>query len=810
MPLAEQRTEKRDVSERESRLPKHYALLRKLAKGESLRGGNVYSFLQEVTETAAHTMDVARVNVWLFDEGRTKIICKDDYDLATGQHTSGVEILAADYPRYFRALEEERAIVANDAHADPRTVEFSNSYLDVHGITSMMDTPLHAGGTVIGIICHEHIGRPRTWTLEEQQFAGSLADLAALALESAERKQAEKALKQSEARTRAILSNALDAIVTVDENSVIVEWNPRATIVFGWTREEAIGRTLYETVIPKRDHSRHRAGVAHFLATGEAAIFNRRIEITAIDKAGREFPVELSVSPQRIGDTWEFSAFVRDITSRVRAEQELHELNVSLEERVHERTEQLESAMALKERLLQELRTSRASLVEKVCELEQQSEIIDKDLRRAQVIQRALLPSRPPKLERVHVDALYRPGRTVGGDLYDVSTLGDGRIALYVADATGHGVAAAMLSVLFKQKLEMCDPHGCALPPSEVLARVNDRLCAEVLSPGMFLTAAYMVFDTETYELRAASAGHTPMLLIRENGESRLLERTGPGLGIAKTPHFAEHRVDLKAGDRLVLYTDGLIDGIESRGSEGLRALITSAMATDGLDGPQKLRMLYHGVAQRAAATAGGCAGDDVTVLVLEARHGPSHLDNDPEEPVHTAEAPLRRAQRSPGGSSAGAELWSAEGEGELYLSLRGRGTWTSADTFRDLAIAALRDGHQLHIDLGDCAALDSTFLGTLHEIVTLDAPGTTHVYGPSEVVRHMFTELGLMEVLGAIRSEAIEPPSDPVLVPTQTPSHSSHELLLRAHEALCQLSAENRERFAGVVESLRTESANR
>ena len=122
-------------------------------------------------------------------------------------------------------------------------------------------------------------------------------------------------MQHSERQTRAILANALDAIVTIDEQSQIVDWNPQAEIVFGWTSAEAIGKTLYDMVIPDAQHDAHRNGLKHFLATGVAPIFNKRIEVEAIDKTGRKFPVELSVSPLRIGDSSVFSAFIRDITS---------------------------------------------------------------------------------------------------------------------------------------------------------------------------------------------------------------------------------------------------------------------------------------------------------------------------------------------------------------------------------------------------------------------------------------------------------------------------------------------------------------
>ncbi len=122
-----------------------------------MRIGDLESSLQEITEAAAHTLDIARVNIWLYDDDRTKICCIDHYDLSSREHSSGGEIAAVDYPLYFQALDQERTIAANYAHTDPRTAEFASAYLDTYGITSMLDAPVRARGRAIGIGCHGHM-----------------------------------------------------------------------------------------------------------------------------------------------------------------------------------------------------------------------------------------------------------------------------------------------------------------------------------------------------------------------------------------------------------------------------------------------------------------------------------------------------------------------------------------------------------------------------------------------------------------------------------------------------------------------------
>jgi two-component system sensor histidine kinase UhpB len=122
---------------------------------------------------------------------------------------------------------------------------------------------------------------------------------------------------------RAILDAALDAFILIDAAGVIQQWNRQAEQVFGWDASEAIGRTLMDTIIPTRYHKRHAQGLARFLATGQGQLLNRRIEITARRRDGREFPIELTIAPVRQGGAQLFSAFVRDIAEHQQAVEQL-------------------------------------------------------------------------------------------------------------------------------------------------------------------------------------------------------------------------------------------------------------------------------------------------------------------------------------------------------------------------------------------------------------------------------------------------------------------------------------------------------
>ncbi len=140
---------------------------------------------------------------------------------------------------------------------------------------------------------------------------------------AAERKAARAAQSEYLRRLGSIFDSALDAVVTMGGDGVITDWNPMAETIFGWRRSEAVGRLVSETIIPLRYRGAHNFGLRHFLATGEGPVLNKRLEMTALHRDGHEFPIELSISGTSAGGRHLFSAFVRDITERHRAEEAL-------------------------------------------------------------------------------------------------------------------------------------------------------------------------------------------------------------------------------------------------------------------------------------------------------------------------------------------------------------------------------------------------------------------------------------------------------------------------------------------------------
>jgi PAS domain S-box-containing protein len=140
-----------------------------------------------------------------------------------------------------------------------------------------------------------------------------------------ESRRAQETLRESEQLARGIIDNALDAFMQMDENGIVTDWNSQAENIFGWPRNEALGRPLADLVIPEMHQAAHSAGLQRFLRTGEGPILGDRLEIEARRRDGREIKVELSITALKRRDGVVFNGFVRDLTDRIAAEERLRQ-----------------------------------------------------------------------------------------------------------------------------------------------------------------------------------------------------------------------------------------------------------------------------------------------------------------------------------------------------------------------------------------------------------------------------------------------------------------------------------------------------
>ena len=437
----------------------------------------------------------------------------------------------------------------------------------------------------------------------------------------------------------------------------------------------------------------------------------------------------------------------------------------------------------------------RIGQLEEMCRLlEDQAHMLDRDLAQAEIIQRALLPRKAPRLDGFCVDTFYRPGHRVGGDLYDVFPIDQHLIAISIADACGHGVSAAMLSVLYKLHMRTnarSESPGIGMPgtgpprtPADLLGYVNRALRDDLPGPGMFVTSAYAILDTRTRKLTLSSAGHPPLLWKQGSETIRQLERTGPALGLYGDSRYDEMEINLQHGDRLLFYTDGLLD-------LGRLEDTTKRFAEFDGDRPQDLlRALFDPSSEQPGER------DDVTLLLLSATDGKGHYDDAVES--RPTKAPIEK----------GADVRHGETPDGSFFAIAGRATWASAADLYDAAIEVVDRGRPLTLDLTSCEYLDSTVLGTLHEIIArATAAGIeARIQGLGSAVKPLFEELDMHAVLETVASTPIAKPRE--LIPLRAGSSGNDQQLrvLHAHETLASLSADNREQLAQVLEALRAE----
>ena len=226
---------------------------------------------------------------------------------------------------------------------------------------------------------------------------------------------------------------------------------------------------------------------------------------------------------------------------------------------------------------------------------------IDEELRMALKIQREFLPKSLPQLEGLSFDVLWRPASYVSGDIYDVQRLDEQHVGIFIADAVGHGVPAALMTIYIKQSMltrQITPGVGAGyriVPPGEALAGLNRAMIQQDAGAASLGTAAYGVLNTATQRLTVARAGHPAPLLLRGDGQTQWLEPDGAMLGIFPEEVFEEQTFDLADGDRLLLYSDGFEVAFPGKGSKGRLANEHFAQEFEGLrrgSGEQALEFL--------------------------------------------------------------------------------------------------------------------------------------------------------------------------------------------------------------------------
>ncbi|MCX5655136.1 MAG: PP2C family protein-serine/threonine phosphatase, partial [Planctomycetota bacterium] len=242
---------------------------------------------------------------------------------------------------------------------------------------------------------------------------------------------------------------------------------------------------------------------------------------------------------------------------------------------------------------------------------------LDEQLRLAQRLQMDFLPRRMPDVSGARFAARLEPAAWVAGDFYDVFRLDERHVGFYIADAVGHGIPAALLTVFVKKSLQtkrIEGKHYELIPPQESLALLNADLLSAQLQDTPFITMIYGIYDEEARSCLYARAGHPKPVLLGPTGSLEMLDGDGPLLGIFADATFEAYERRLAPGDRLILYTDGaerVEPGRRAEPEKLLEVIRSSAL----LPIEALLDSVFDSV---RAATGGDHLADDVTVVALD------------------------------------------------------------------------------------------------------------------------------------------------------------------------------------------------
>jgi sigma-B regulation protein RsbU (phosphoserine phosphatase) len=235
----------------------------------------------------------------------------------------------------------------------------------------------------------------------------------------------------------------------------------------------------------------------------------------------------------------------------------------------------------------------------------------ERELVEARSIQRRLLPTEIPQIKGYKIAGAWRPARTVSGDYFDVLSFRDSKAALCIADVSGKGMPAALLMSNVQAAV-----HAFAsetVSPSGMCAKVN-RVVSASIGEDKFITFFYGIVDAERKKLVYTNAGHNAGMLLRRDGSLIRLEPGGAVLGLFPNWNYKHEEIELRAGDRLLLFTDGVTELRSSIGDEfGEQRLIELLIENRELDA----EALRDSIVEAVVSFGGGEFQDDATLLVL-------------------------------------------------------------------------------------------------------------------------------------------------------------------------------------------------
>lgn len=368
--------------------------------------------------------------------------------------------------------------------------------------------------------------------------------------------------------TLPLLESMPDAVVVVDAAGTIVYANRLIEPLFGYRAHDVVGRSV-EMLVPEQVRAEHRR---HRRAYGQARSTRPMLtgaDLRGLHESGREFPLDISLSPIESDEGPLVIAAIRDMTERRRVERDLRSINEQLR----------------------------------------------RDLNSAARIQRSLLPNRAADIPGTAVEWLYEPSDHLGGDSFNVFDAADGIVGFYVLDVTGHGLVTALQSVALTRILASTWPQPNNPTPARLAERLNAEFPVDV-DAWQFFTFLGGVLDLSTGTLRYVSAGHQGPIHVPAGGMPVALEAAGLPIGMFPDAEYDEFTARLEPGDRLYVYSDGVTEVMNEADDDfGVTRLAAVLAETRGRPLAETLRSV-----RRAAVQWGGGEQleDDFTLVGLE------------------------------------------------------------------------------------------------------------------------------------------------------------------------------------------------
>jgi PAS domain S-box-containing protein len=417
--------------------------------------------------------------------------------------------------------------------------------------------------------------------------------------------QREKSLAENEGRFDRLVENLEDEyfFYSHDPNGVFFYVSPSITQVLGYTPDEF--QTHYTEFLV--DNPINEKAMAH-TANSIAGQHQPPYEVEIRHKNGSVHRLEVAEYPfkNKNGRVLAVEGIAHDITRRVLAAADLKKSRDELEQRVVERTSELEQ---INNKLRQEIEERKR--IE--WELKEKQKQIYKDLEVAASIQKSLIPSFSPKLGGIRIAWIFEPCAQVGGDLFNFHAPDEKQISFYMLDACGHGISAALIAAAASQSLHSTDELKISRP--ETVLNSLDRVFPFERFDSYF-TIGYATIDTENGQLAYSNAGHPPLLLQRTDGSLEILDYHGPVIGIGSGELFSQKEMNLAPGDKIVLYTDGILDQTNAAGERYGKERLYNTLQEHRNEPLQKTMQLIKDSLVKFANSEG--SDDDISLLMIE------------------------------------------------------------------------------------------------------------------------------------------------------------------------------------------------